>query len=208
MIGKNTKQTVAAYDLTAKEYSERTKEFLMLSEKRTFLDHLGEGKIILDIGCGPGRDALDFTKRGYKVVGLDLSSKLLEIAAETSPTSNFIYGDFSDLSYLAKNHFGGLWASAALLHPESRSQVPEILNQWYSVLKKGGIAHISVKRGEGEEDFIDERYGSVVKHFCYFSEKEIRDLVEGANFKIKTLEIAEKKGTYQTHPFMSIYATK
>ena len=37
---------------------------------------------ILDIGCGTGRHSIELAKRGYKVVGIDLSECLLERAKE------------------------------------------------------------------------------------------------------------------------------
>jgi ubiquinone/menaquinone biosynthesis C-methylase UbiE len=35
---------------------------------------------ILDLGCGTGIHVIKLTKRGYAVVGLDLSEKMLEVA--------------------------------------------------------------------------------------------------------------------------------
>lgn len=37
---------------------------------------------ILDIGCGTGRHAIELTKRGYRVTGVDLSAPMLARAAE------------------------------------------------------------------------------------------------------------------------------
>lgn len=37
---------------------------------------------ILDVGCGTGRHAIDLTKRGYKITGIDLSESQLERARE------------------------------------------------------------------------------------------------------------------------------
>jgi len=37
---------------------------------------------ILDVGCGTGRHAIELTKRGYKVTGIDLSASQLELARE------------------------------------------------------------------------------------------------------------------------------
>ena len=42
----------------------------------------GHGARILDIGCGTGRHAIELAKRGYAVVGIDLSESLLKKAEE------------------------------------------------------------------------------------------------------------------------------
>ena len=38
------------------------------------------GRLVLDVGCGHGRDAEYFTEQGLNVVVLDLSSELIRIA--------------------------------------------------------------------------------------------------------------------------------
>ena len=43
---------------------------------------------ILDIGCGTGRHAIELTKRGYKVVGIDLSESQLKRAREKAAEHN------------------------------------------------------------------------------------------------------------------------
>lgn len=37
---------------------------------------------ILDVGCGTGRHAIELTKRGYKITGIDRSESQLERARE------------------------------------------------------------------------------------------------------------------------------
>lgn len=43
---------------------------------------------IIDIGCGTGRHSIELTKRGYKVMGIDLSDSLLERAREKAKALN------------------------------------------------------------------------------------------------------------------------
>jgi SAM-dependent methyltransferase len=43
---------------------------------------LPEGSRILDVGCGPGRHAVEFAKAGLDVVGVDVSRRFLDIAAQ------------------------------------------------------------------------------------------------------------------------------
>ena len=60
---------------------------------------------IFDLGCGDGRHAIELTKRGYRVTGLDLSEELLERARSRAHTLNldieFIQGDMRDIPYTA-----------------------------------------------------------------------------------------------------------
>jgi SAM-dependent methyltransferase len=58
---------------------------------------------ILDIGCGTGRHAIELSKRGYKVVGVDLSSEMLAVAkrkaSEAGVKIDFRIGDACDLDF-------------------------------------------------------------------------------------------------------------
>jgi len=43
---------------------------------------------ILDVGCGTGRHAIELTKRGYQITGIDLSDAQLEKAKEKAKANN------------------------------------------------------------------------------------------------------------------------
>jgi len=43
---------------------------------------------IIDTGCGTGRHSIELTKRGYKVIGIDLSESQLERAKEKAKAQN------------------------------------------------------------------------------------------------------------------------
>jgi 2-polyprenyl-3-methyl-5-hydroxy-6-metoxy-1,4-benzoquinol methylase len=43
---------------------------------------------ILDVGCGTGRHAIQLTKRGYRVTGIDLSASQLQLAREKAKKEN------------------------------------------------------------------------------------------------------------------------
>lgn len=52
---------------------------------KTLLPNL-EGKAVLDLGCGYGNNCIDFIRKGaLKVVGIDVSHKMLEVARKENP---------------------------------------------------------------------------------------------------------------------------
>ncbi|OPL09555.1 MAG: SAM-dependent methyltransferase [delta proteobacterium ML8_F1] len=55
---------------------------------------------ILDVGCGTGRHAIELTKRGYRVTGIDLSQAQLRRAAEKADEENLV---IEFLRYDARN---------------------------------------------------------------------------------------------------------
>lgn len=58
---------------------------------------------IIDIGCGTGRHTIELTKRGYQIIGIDLSEGQLEKAREKASVSNldieFFNYDARDLPF-------------------------------------------------------------------------------------------------------------
>jgi len=57
-----------------------------------FLEHefnFDKSLKILDVGCGTGRHAIELTKRGYNVTGIDLSESQLERAREKATEAGF-----------------------------------------------------------------------------------------------------------------------
>jgi SAM-dependent methyltransferase len=39
---------------------------------------------VLDVGCGPGRHSLEFARRGFEVVGVDISAPFIDLATEAA----------------------------------------------------------------------------------------------------------------------------
>jgi SAM-dependent methyltransferase len=64
---------------------------------------LPPGKRILDLCCGQGRHAMEFARRGYQVVGLDLSETLLRYAQRQAKEQNlpmeFVHSDMRRIPF-------------------------------------------------------------------------------------------------------------
>lgn len=64
---------------------------------------LAEGMRVLDVGCGPGRHSLALARRGFTVVGLDISETFVALAtraaaAEALPAT-FVRGDARAMTF-------------------------------------------------------------------------------------------------------------
>jgi SAM-dependent methyltransferase len=58
------------------------------------------GERILDVGCGPGRNAHELARRGFVVHGIDISERFVELAREDAPDgATFERMDARDLPY-------------------------------------------------------------------------------------------------------------
>jgi SAM-dependent methyltransferase len=64
---------------------------------------LSRGDAVLDVGCGLGQHALEFARRGYLVVALDLALSMITRAAEEAQQHNlrinFLHKDIRDIGF-------------------------------------------------------------------------------------------------------------
>jgi SAM-dependent methyltransferase len=112
---------------------------------------------ILDFGCGPGRDLQTFTKLGHIAIGLEGSKEAAQIAM-TKSSCEVLVQDFFNLT-LPHNTFDGIFANASLFHIPNQL-LPKVLGDLWSCLKPNGILFSSNPRGNNEESWYGDRFGS------------------------------------------------
>ncbi len=120
----------------------------LLPHLQTFCAHLPAGRPVLDVGCGPGFDAAWLRGHGVMAYGVDLSLAMMQTGRPFFPQVPFTQADMTHLPF-ASHTFGGVWASASLLHIP-REQVTAVLAELRRVLLPNGVFYLSVKAGDGE----------------------------------------------------------
>ena len=113
-----------------------------------FLRYLPEGSLILDFGCGSGRDTKAFLASGYACEALDGSHRLCAYASKYTGIKVQCM-DF--LSFHETCRFDGIWACASLLHCQ-RDKLPSLLENLSDALKDGGVMYMSFKHGNGDRE--------------------------------------------------------
>ena len=182
-------KTLDFYNNNSKTYIESTLSVDMSHLYNDFLKHIPKGGHILDLGCGSGRDSLEFIKQGYNVTAVD-GSKELSIAASKLIEQEVICSKFEELQLTEKFH--GIWACASLLHV-NRKDILDVIKNTSSNLKDNGVFYMSFKYGEKE--YIDEKG----RYFNCYTEETFNELiskVEGLDImKIyKTIDIVPGRG--------------
>ncbi|MEK6841357.1 MAG: class I SAM-dependent methyltransferase, partial [Nanoarchaeota archaeon] len=151
---EKVKEAIQAYDKIASLYADYTFPKLLQFQLNKFISLL-IGKKILDAGCGPGRDLLYFKEEGLDVTGIDISKGMLrECKRRTGITGLQI--DMREMSF-KDNMFDGVWCMASFsdIPKEDNSKV---INEFYRVLKRGGVIYIAVKEGSGMEIVKKKKY--------------------------------------------------
>ena len=112
---------------------------------------------ILDFGCGPGRDLQTFTKLGHVAIGLEGSPQAAQIARTKSGCEVWVQ-DFFNVN-LPESTFDGIFANASLFHIPNEL-LPKVLGNLWACLKPHGILFSSNPRGNNDERWYGDRFGS------------------------------------------------
>lgn len=174
-----------AYDEWADTFAERTGA--MPAELAELGDRV-RGRFpasprVLDVGCGPGRDMAWFEARGASVMGVDVSSRMLELARERC-AGELARMDMRALA-LPDSSWDVVWSVASLLHlPKADAAVA--LAEFRRVVAPGGAVVVVLKRGCGERW---EQAGEAPRRlFARYEPDELRTLLEGARLEVEELE--------------------
>lgn len=168
-------RTVDFYERTADDYARRTLASDLSNLYPELVDRLSPGGLILDAGCGSGRDIRAFLERGFKVEAFDASARLSLIATELTGVGVEVHR-FEDWEPPTAR-YDGCWCFASLLHVQ-RADLPEVINKLARSLKPGGWLFASFK--EGVTDSIDE----AGRRFTNLVEQQARELFEQQGFNV------------------------
>ena len=182
-------QTLVVYNKIAKKYSDRwINDTTMNEQLLKFINHLGNKKKVLDVGCGTGRDVKFLKDQGIEAMGIDISPEMIEISKKIVKNGHFIVKDMLEMNFEPET-FNGIWACASVMHLP-KVFLDKILSDFNRILCKDGILYLSVQRGEGGKYVEDGRY------FEYYQIDEITEHLKLNGFNI--IEILSNLSTKNT----------
>ena len=145
----------------------------MSYDRTKFIRLLPENAVVLDAGCGSGRDSKVFLEYGFEVTAFDASPEMCKRASKYIG-QEVINMRFQDMTY--DNKFDGIWASASLLHVPM-GELPDVMLRMGEAIKLGGYMYASFKYGDGTKMRGERRFSD-------FNERSIVPLFENAGFTI------------------------
>lgn len=173
--------TIQFYQDNADDFFEGTVNVDMSNIYQHFTENLSKDALILDAGCGSGRDTKAFLDMGYSVEAFDASSELVSRASEYTgiKVKHALFNDF----YSTKK-YDAIWCCASLLHvPEI--ELPKTLSKLANVLSPAGVWYVSFKYGDTQR----EKDG---RSFTDINEQRLADIVSNlSDIEISTTWITE-----------------
>jgi|YelNatPaOPRAMG01_1025707.scaffolds.fasta_scaffold03271_2 2-polyprenyl-3-methyl-5-hydroxy-6-metoxy-1,4-benzoquinol methylase len=183
-------------------YLNRLLRWDMIERMKMAYNRLSKENIntILDIGCGSGRLALELAKIGKKVLGIDFSSKMIEMAndfKEKTKRENVEFLCLDILDYKPDKEFD---ASLALGFFDYTKDPLMYLKKISSLTKYLLIA--TFPRKGTLRAFIRKMRLSILGCPVYFyTAKEINSLLDKAGFKIEELIIIGQLYFVEAHKY-------
>ncbi len=158
------KQTLQYYDQGPDSFASSTLSADMSDARSRFCGYLPQGALILDFGCGSGRDTKAFLEAGYCVEATDGSEKLCARASEYTRlcVKRMLFSELDAVS-----RYDGIWACASILHLP-RKKLAEVLGKTETALKESGVLYASFKYGT----FEGIRAG---RYFTDFTEETLKE---------------------------------
>lgn len=191
---KKFEETIKWYDRNAIRYAQATEKNAADYQIKEFCRLLNPGDLVLDAGCGAGRDTKLICEKGIVTIGLDISSGLIQVAKSKYPRIEFVCGNFLNLDF-PNNYFDGVWSHVSLVHLETSEECQQALCEFNRVLKNEGILHVLVKEKTDDENvkFLTDDKFLNNGLYRYFTNQEIRNLVNNTGFVILKQENYNEK---------------
>jgi len=138
------------------------------------LRHCPRPGSLLDLGCGTGRLLLEFARRGYWVLGVDLSAEMLAVAAEKASQAGLavqlLQANLTRLEALTDQGFdyaACLFSTLGMV--VGRAARAEVVRQAFRLLRPGGrfVLHVhnrwfNVWNGPGRRWLWQNQLGSLL----------------------------------------------
>ncbi len=178
-------ETIDYYNTHAQAFFDSTKDIAFTEIQDRFLSKLLPGALILDFGCGSGRDTKYFLEHGFDVEAVDGSEEMCRLASAcTGITVRHMYFD----QLKEKDKYDGIWACSSILHLDVES-LTGVLKKMAAAVKPQGIIYTSFKYGS----FSGMRNG---RFFTDLTEKTAEDI----SGKVESLAVEEEWITSDVRP--------
>ncbi len=175
-----TKTTISTYNKGARAYARKFNEIgpRVNDIKKVFSYIEKINPLVVEIGCGNGRDGREIMKYTTKYIGIDLSQSMVNLAKILQPNGDFRVADLETFDYPLNSDI--IFSFASLLH-SNRTKVKQILKHIHRSLIHGGIFLISLKYGEYRELQKDDEFGT--RYFYLYTPEDIKKLA-GEKYKV------------------------
>jgi cyclopropane fatty-acyl-phospholipid synthase-like methyltransferase len=171
---------IQGYDKCAEAYQDARRVEYEPSLDFIF-ENVPENGSILDVGCGAGIPVCKLLSSKYKVSGIDISGKQIELARKNVPSGRFENIDVLDFEAQDRS-YDTVVSYYALFHiPKEKHQ--HVLAKFYRWLKPGGYLVITLAQHE-ESAYTEDDFFDSTMYWSNLGMNEYSDILSRLGFKI------------------------
>jgi cyclopropane fatty-acyl-phospholipid synthase-like methyltransferase len=179
------------YDKIAEKYAASRGAFNNDAHLEKFSSVLPTGATVLDVGCGSGVPVDSFlVSRGFKVIGLDISEKQIELARTKVPEAKYLVRDISELT-AGEFSVNAVVSFYAIFHTPRETHA-DLFKKFNSYLPANGLMLVTMASTEWE-GVENDFYGEPM-YESHYGPNENSELVRSAGFEIISDEIDSAGG--------------
>lgn len=181
-VGKEIRD---AYNKIAEAYDSALWYDMPYNNQINYFLSLIQGNQILDIGCAIGSFTKYVADKGYAIEGIDISSKMIEIASKKVNNATFYVMDMTNITLTKK--YDGLMVINSTIHIEKKN-MKKVFEGFKKLINDNGIIFVILQEGNGER-YIDEPLDTNIKEFVsFYQEEEIKDVFHQCDLEIVKME--------------------
>jgi SAM-dependent methyltransferase len=161
-----------AYARQVAEREASRKQDWKLAARADFLRRLqaAGARSLIEIGSGPGQDALYFQEQGLEVLASDLTPE--HVAACRQKGLRAMVIDVCDLQ-LEGETFDAAFSLNTLLHLP-KDEFPVALENMQGALKPGGLFYLGIYGGRDSEGIFEDDHYEPKRFFSFFTDDELK----------------------------------
>ena len=171
-----TEALIESYEKHAYQREFSTINEFKKQERSEFLEFLKpEGrKSLLEIGCGPGRDAQFFQSQGLQVLAVDNAPTMVKLTAEKGLTAQVV--DCYDLDQIGET-FDAVYTLNCLLHIPKKD-IGHIFSLIATRLNGNGLMYLGLWGGENFEGILEQDTYEPKRFFSFWETEKLLEIVQ------------------------------
>ena len=197
-----TDMLIESYEKQAYKRGSSTTDEFKKRERSEFLKVLKaeRRKSLLEIGCGPGRDAQFFQSQGFQILAVDNAPTMVKLTVEKGVTAQVL--DCYDLDQVDET-FDAVYTLNCLLHIPKKD-ICHIFNLIATRLNGNGLMYLGLWGGENFEGILEQDTYEPKRFFSFWEAETLLEVVQ-QSFR---LEYYRKLNPREGVTFNSIIARK
>jgi cyclopropane fatty-acyl-phospholipid synthase-like methyltransferase len=161
---------------------------------------------ILDAGCGNGLYSR-YLSEEFKVIGVDISEKQIELAKQNAPKANFICEDMTKINY-PDEYFDGILSFYAIIHVP-RDEHYDLLSNFYRMLKFNGAVLLIFQSNNDPESYEENFFDRGVRmYWSGFDKNTNLGMLKDIGFKIIWSKSVKESPKWGESSHLYVFAEK